>query len=343
MVLGGGGFLGTHLVNDLLRQGASVRMIDRHPVLCPGPAAPGLEVCWGDLTTGSGIEASLRGVDLVYHLISTTVPSTSNADPIADVESNLVGSLRLLQMMKTMEVGRIVYISSGGTVYGNPSILPVPESHPLNPLCSYGVVKVAVENYLQMFSALYGLTATVLRVSNPYGPHQRHLGVQGVIATFFKKVIDGQAIEIWGDGSVVRDYIYVGDVVVGMLRAGSSERSGTYNIGSGVGHCLNEVLHIVCKLTGRKADVTYLPHRKFDVGRIFLDIGKASKELDWRPSLTLEQGCLHYWNIIKDNEGCDSPVSGCGSSELVGSSIGAGTVRLGGIFEGVGKRPQSGT
>lgn len=302
LVLGGGGFLGTHLVNGLLRQGASVRTVDRHPVLCPRPV-PRLEVYRGDLTTGSGIEASLRGVALVYHLISTTVPSTSNADPIADVESNLVGSLRLLQMMNTMGVGRIVYVSSGGTVYGNPSIFPVPENHPLNPLCSYGVVKVAVENYLRMFSALHGLTATILRVSNPYGPHQRHLGVQGVIATVFKKILDGQNIEIWGDGSVVRDYIYVGDVVEGMLRAGSCDRSGTYNIGSGVGHCLNEVLEIVCRLTERKPDVTYLPHRKFDVERIILDIGKASRELDWKPSFTLEQGCLHYWNIIKDNGG----------------------------------------
>jgi len=105
----------------------------------------------------------------VYHLISTTVSSASNADPIIDVESNLVGSLRLLQMMKAMEVDRVVYISSGGTVYGNPSVLPVPESHPLNPLCSYGVVKVAVENYLRMFSTLYRLKTRILRVSNPSG------------------------------------------------------------------------------------------------------------------------------------------------------------------------------
>jgi UDP-glucose 4-epimerase len=114
--------------------------------------------------------------------------------------------------------------------------------------------------------------------------------------------MDGQVIEIWGDGSVVRDYIYVGDVITAMLRAGECERSDTYNIGSGVGHSLNQILDIVRKLTGCKVNVRYLPSREFDVKRTFLDISKVARELDWRPSLTLEDGCAQYWSVITSNE-----------------------------------------
>jgi UDP-glucose 4-epimerase len=314
LVLGGTGFLGTHLVKALAREGVRVRTFDRNQPKVIGKSRldetdgrvlalrlPNVEVVTGDFVTGSGLAEALDGVDLVYHLISTTVPSTSNADPIFDVQSNLIGTLRLLEMMRSAAVHRIVYVSSGGTVYGNPSILPGPESHPLGPLCSYGVVKVAIENYLHMHTELYGLTSNVLRVSNPYGTHQHHIGVQGVIPTFFKKIVDGLPIEIWGDGSIVRDYIHVNDVVSALLRAGARERSGTFNIGSGMGHSVNEILDIVQRQVGSVADVRYLPHRTFDVERIYLDISKARAELHWQPLLALDEGCAVYWQALKQH------------------------------------------
>ncbi|CAG9213014.1 Epimerase domain-containing protein [Paraburkholderia sabiae] len=311
LVLGGTGFLGTHLVDALVRSGSAVRVFER---LAP-PAATGaslsqrdvlvttrdwhgVEMVRGDFVSGDGLAAALEDVDLVYHLVSTMVPSTSNLDPIADVQSNLVGSVRLLQLMQAAGVKRIVYVSSGGTVYGNPTVLPVPETHALNPLCSYGVVKVAVENYLHMYSELHGIVANVLRVSNPYGTHSQHIGVQGVIPTFFRKIADGTPLEIWGDGSVVRDYIHVSDVVTALLRAGAREQSATFNIGSGTGHSVNEILDVVQQQVGRKASVRYQPQRSFDVERIFLDITKAREELNWQPSLTLAAGCARYWEAL---------------------------------------------
>ena len=303
LVLGGRGFLGTHLVDSLLRQRVPVRIYDRGPAVAVGCDGAEAEMHIGDFATGDGLDDAVAGVDLVYHLISTTVPSTSNADPAADVEGNLLGTLRLLASMRRHGAARIVFVSSGGTVYGNPSILPVPEHHPLQPLCSYGVVKVAIEHYLSMFAALEGLQATVLRVSNPYGTHQRRIGVQGVIPTFASKIAAGDRIEIWGDGSVVRDYVHVDDVVDALLRAGASERSGVYNIGSGVGHDLNRVLDLLVRLIGRPARVEYLPQRNFDVGRIFLDVGKAEAELGWRPSLSLEEGCARYWRAVREGGG----------------------------------------
>ncbi|CAN7435183.1 GDP-mannose 4,6-dehydratase [Paraburkholderia hospita] len=316
LVLGGRGFLGTHFVDAFARCKIPVRIFDRRARQSLDPAsvdvidslddmagASNVEIVTGDFACGEGLADALDGVDLVYHFISTTVPSTSNANPISDVQSNLIGTLRLLEMMRDAGVRRIVYVSSGGTVYGNPLTLPVPETHPLQPLCSYGIVKVAVENYLHMHAELYGLTSNVLRVANPYGTHQHHIGVQGIIPTFFKKVAEGSPIEIWGDGSVVRDYIHVNDVVSALLRAGARDQAGTFNIGSGIGHSVNEILEIVQRHIGQQANVRYLPQRNFDVARIYLDISKARLELDWQPLLSLDAGCALYWEAIRQQAG----------------------------------------
>lgn len=201
LVLGGQGFLGRHLSEQLLREGATVRIFDR-PGIGGTPNrddSKRVEVVQGDFVEGHGLSQALHGIDLVYHLVSTTVPSGSNANPIEDVNSNLIGTLRLLDMMRCSGVKRIVYASSGGTVYGNPQSLPVPEAHPLQPISSYGIVKVAIENYLRLHSELNGLTANILRISNPYGMHQNRLGAQGVIATFIRKLMNNESIEIWGD------------------------------------------------------------------------------------------------------------------------------------------------
>jgi UDP-glucose 4-epimerase len=302
LVLGGRGFLGRNLVDVLLRDGASVRTFDRQlsSSSTDQPAFKGkVEEFEGNFIDGQGLEAALDNVDLVYHLISTTVPSGSNADPIGDVTSNLAGTLRLLKAMSRLGVNRLVYASSGGTVYGNPCVLPVPEWHTLQPISSYGVVKVAVENYLHLHSELHGLQANVLRISNPYGMHQRRIGTQGVIATFLNKLVNGQTIEIWGDGSAVRDYIYVADVARALLLAGRREKSGTFNIGSGVGHSLNDVLRVLRNQTGLETEVRYLPHRKFDVSQTFLDIERAREKLGWTPFYTLEEGCARFCQLME--------------------------------------------
>jgi UDP-glucose 4-epimerase len=301
LVLGGRGFLGRHLSEELTRAGASVRVFDRAGT---APAAIDefsneVEVIEGDFVEGRGLANALCGVDLVYHLISTTVPSGSNANPIEDVTSNLVGTLRLLDLMRCASVNRIVYASSGGTVYGNPQVLPVAESHPLRPISSYGVVKVAVENYLHLQSELNGLIANVLRISNPYGAYQKRIGAQGVVATFINKLRNDEPIEIWGDGSVVRDYVYATDVAKALLLAGWRSRSGIFNIGSGVGHSINDVLRIVRKETGLSGHVRYLPNRRFDVHRTYLNIDRARNELGWQPLYSLEEGCARYWESLR--------------------------------------------
>lgn len=300
LVLGGQGFLGTHLVDLLQREDCSVKTFDRRSARAGGraPVPAGVRFIEGDFSDEAALKDALAGVDLVYHLISTTVPGNSNRDPVNDVGSNLVATLRLLDLMRAAGVRRIVYASSGGTVYGNPATLPVPETHALNPICSYGIVKAAVEHYLGLYSTLHGLTANVLRISNPYGMHQTRIGAQGVIATFANRLIRDDPIEIWGDGSVVRDYIYVPDVARALVKAGGRSKSGTFNIGSGAGHSVREVLEVLQRTLGRSGKVCFQQHRECDVDRTYLDIGHARSELGWEPEYSLESGCADYCNLL---------------------------------------------
>lgn len=300
LVLGGNGFIGSHLVKSLVANGLSVRVFGRSSNNRFEQPIQGVDYRYADFADSVQIAEALIDVDIVVHLISTTVPSTANLDPVADVQGNLISTIGLLQQMRELGVNRLVYLSSGGTVYGNAKIVPIPEEHERAPLSSYGIVKVAIENYIAMFSSLYGLQALILRASNPYGPMQGHLGVQGVIPTFFQRIINGEQIRIWGDGSAVRDYLYVDDLISFLVKGIQKNLVGVYNIGSGEGTSLREILTLIEKISGRQADVRYLPSRGFDVQKVILDINKAQKALDWQPVVSLQEGCNRYWQWVKE-------------------------------------------
>lgn len=211
LVLGGNGFIGSHVVDELLLAGHDVNIFDKNSEAWRSPLFS-VRYFLGDFSDTSLLAESLQGVDVVIHLISTTIPSTSNLDPIADIQGNLSHTVRLLQLMVSFNIKRIVYLSSGGTVYGVPSISPIPETHALDPICSYGVVKAATEKYLGMFAHLHDLQPTIIRPSNPYGPRQGHQNAQGVIATFMSRILAKKKIYVWGDGTVKRDYFFVTDL-----------------------------------------------------------------------------------------------------------------------------------
>ena len=290
VILGGRGFLGSHLALALLGRGHEVRIFDR-----PGSKAalpvPEQEFVGGDLANREDLIGALAGCDTVFHLVCTTLPASSNENPLYDVETNLVSTIRLLDVARASGTKKIVFASSGGTVYGVPRDLPVKEEHPTDPLCSYAISKLAIEKFLHLYSHLHGIDYTVLRIANPYGEGQSPFGKQGAIAVFTYKALRGEPIQIWGDGEVVRDYLYVGDVADAMLKAAAYSGSHrVFNIGAGRGHSLNEILTRIEALLGRRVERAYLPGRRLDTPVSVLDISRAQADLRWTPETPLDAG-----------------------------------------------------
>jgi len=298
LVLGGNGFIGSHVVDALLVAGHRLRVLGHAPELYRAPLA-GVDYISGDFADESLLAEALEGMDAVCHLISTTVPATSNLDPVADVQSNLVNTIHLLEQMRLKNIRRIFYLSSGGTVYGNPQYSPVDENHPLHPLCSYAVVKLAIENYLFMYQQLHGFEPIVLRASNPYGPRQGHAGVQGLIGTFLSRLATGEAVEIWGDGKVIRDYIYIGDLAELCVKSLQSDCCGVFNAGSGVGHSVNDIVGVMREEINADLQVNYRDGRDFDVKEIVLDMRHTCNTFAWQPQTDLRAGLQEHWRWLQ--------------------------------------------
>lgn len=299
LVLGGNGFIGVHLVESLLAGGGPVRVYDRSTNKF-GVAPGGAEYVQGELGNHGLIREAVEGMEVVFHLVSTTLPKTSNDDPIYDVRSNLVDALQLLEACVEAGVRKVVFASSGGTVYGSPRTVPITEDHPTDPITSYGIVKLAVEKYLGLFHHLHGLDYAALRISNPYGPYQDPRGQQGAIAVFLHRLLTGEPITVWGDGSVVRDYLYVSDLAEALgLAATTGTRRKVFNVGSGRGASLNELVDFVAEATGERPRVDYLPGRSLDVPANVLDVTLAWEELGWVPRTDLIEGMAGAWAWIQ--------------------------------------------
>lgn len=293
LILGGGGFLGSHLSEALLTQGYAVRIFDRPNLLRFNSFQGNEAVEWveGDFINREHVAQAVSGCDIIYHLVSTTLPRSSNENPVYDVETNVVGTLHLLEAAQKNKVKKIVFVSSGGTVYGNPQQVPIKESHPTEPICSYGIGKLAIEKYLNLFYLLHGIEYCVLRLANPFGERQRVAAAQGAVAVFLSKALRNEVIEIWGDGSVIRDYFHVSDAVSALTKALTYEDSTRiFNIGSGVGQSLNEILDAIETLLGCGVKRAYLPARAFDVPVSVLDIAKAAEFLHWKPQISFAEG-----------------------------------------------------
>jgi UDP-glucose 4-epimerase len=293
LVLGGGGFLGSHLVDALLGAGHYVRVFERpnlshYRVFRPEESVEWLE---GDFVNGESVRIAIEGCEVIFHLASTTLPRPSNDNPAYDVATNVGGTLNVLELARDAGVRRVIFSSSGGTVYGVPGQIPISESHPTDPICSYGITKLAIEKYLHLYRQLHGLDYCVLRLANPYGERQRISTAQGAVAVFLHRALHQLPIEIWGDGSVVRDYFHVSDAVAAFLRALDYEGSRRiFNIGSGESLSLNQLLAEIELLLGRPVRRRYIAGRSFDVPANVLDISAARDELGWRPQISFADG-----------------------------------------------------
>ena len=293
VIFGGGGFIGSSVADQLLNSGYSVRIFERSgvPVYRHFQEYEPMEWVTGDFNNNADIDRAIIGADLVCHLVSTTVPGTSAVNVTYDIQTNLIPSVHLLNAMQKEGIGRIIFISSGGAVYGPSRYLPLDESHPTNPVVPYGITKLGVEKYIQMFEHLYGITGIILRVSNPYGARQRPESGQGAISTFIHRALKNKELEIWGDGNVVRDYLFIDDVATAFERAVRYEGpERIFNIGSGQGKSLNEIISILEILLGQPLKKNYINSRPYDVPVNILNTSRATRELGWSPSVSLNDG-----------------------------------------------------
>ena len=302
LVLGANGFLGSHVAERLLKGGYSVRCFDSSETgMANLDTIKGeIEIQTGDFLNKADLARALEDVDYVFHYIGTTVPATAAKDPIYDVETNVIGTIRLLQLAVDSKVKKLVFPSSGGTIYGEPASLPVRETHALNPMDPYGISKVAIEKYLNYFNRAYGLDYLVLRYSNPYGERQSPYGQQGVIPVFLNKIKMGERPVIYGDGSMERDYIHVGDAAEATIAALEKKTTHRiFNVGSGSGTSLNRLIELMSGVTGKKVDPVYAEDSVVRVHKVVLDVSRIRDEVDWKPGTSLHEGIERTWRWLR--------------------------------------------
>ena len=289
IVLGAGGFIGANLCRSLLGQVGALRAFGRRnafPI-----QSRDCEWITGDFADPHALASAISRSDVVFHLVNATTPAEANLDKVAELNANVANTLRLLDICRATGVQRVVFVSSGGTIYGMPTEIPTPETAPTNPITAYGISKLAIEKYLGLYEYLDGLEYRVLRVANPFGPFQRNLKNQGVIGAFLHKALAGKSIEIWGDGNVVRDYIYIDDVVDALIRAATHGGAGRiFNIGSGEGRSLNDLVSTIGRLLNIDLPIEYRSARPVDVPVSILNTSFAAKDLNWRAYTNFEDG-----------------------------------------------------
>lgn len=301
LVTGGAGFIGRNLIVELLFRGYKVTSLD---IKKPDIDDDRLEVIVGSFADENVLGPVLEDIDVIFHLASTTIPKSSNDDPVFDINTNLVGSYLLLEQSIKHNVKQFIYVSSGGTVYGVPTYLPVDEAHKTDPICSYGIVKLAFEKYLQMYMNMGKVNASIIRLANPYGQYQNPYSGQGAVMAFCYKALAKEEIQIWGDGEVIRDYVHISDVITALCVTFEKQVNGVFNVGSGRGYSLNQLIAVIESSLGCEINKKYLPGRSFDVPEIFFSVDKAIKKLGWEPKVSLAVGIPELLDFIRDQGSC---------------------------------------
>lgn len=296
LVIGGCGFIGSHIVAELAAYNYSVLVYDTN-----ANDANNTDVITyinGSFSDLPALESAIErhNVSHVVHLVSSTLPKSSNEDMKFDLTSNVVQTLSMLDLCVKHGINKVLYMSSGGTVYGVPQSLPVKETHPTDPTCSYGICKLAIEKYLALYKHLFGLQYVIIRAANPYGPGQNPLTGQGIIATYVHRIKMALPLEVWGDGRVIRDYFDVRDLANLCHRALFSEHCGVFNAGSGNGTSINELIKVLSGQMQIQPQIIYKERRIFDVPTIILDCSRAEQFFGWKATINLVDGVSHYIN-----------------------------------------------
>jgi UDP-glucose 4-epimerase len=300
VVLGANGFIGSALTRLLLQSGHWVLACDLAREFFDLPAHPRLEMRHLDFLDEVAIAGAVEGADWVFHLVSTTKPASAEANLTFDVQTNVIGSIRLFEACAAAGVERVMFASSGGTVYGRPERLPVAERSRAEPRCAYGLAKLTIERYGKLIEerSAHALKVLALRIGNPFGP-RHHDPDQGVIPVFMRRIRQGLPLQVWGDGSVVRDYVHVDDVARAFIAAAAySGQERVFNVASGCGKSLRDIIEQLQALAPVPVAVEYRPGRPFDVPAMVLDISLAERELGWCPQVSFDSGLVQTWESM---------------------------------------------
>jgi UDP-glucose 4-epimerase len=292
LILGGAGFIGGNLSRALVKSGIPTTIFTR-PTASLGriqDILDDVELIYGDFLDDSTLEEAINGVDVVFHLISTTFPNRKEKSSVYDVLSNLLPTIRLIEMCLENNVKKIVYASSGGTVYGEPQSNLISETQTLLPKSAYGQSKLTIENYLNFYARTTNLDINILRISNPFGPGQHSWRVQGIVAVAIGCLLHKRTLQIYGEGETVRDYIYIDDVIEAMLLIASSSGSSIVNISSGKGYSILDIVHKIESLTSQIIDKQFISSRPGDVRVNVLSNQKAFDLYGWKPHISLDEG-----------------------------------------------------
>jgi UDP-glucose 4-epimerase len=301
LILGGNGFIGSHLADALHIEGYELVIFDHFKRGSRNFKNISNEITLhtGDFSNKESLTSALIDVDYVFHYISTTTPASAFANPVYDIESNVINSIKLLQYSVEAGVKKFIFPSSGGTIYGEPTCIPINESAPVNPTNPYAISKFSIEKYIQYFNKTYGLDYLILRYSNPYGERQSPYGDQGVIPIFLNKIRNNEKPKIYGDGSSIRDYIYIQDAVDATLSLLEIKKpDNIFNIGSGQGFSLNQLIDLMSLVCERSIEPEYIQSEQKYISKIVLDISKIQRVAKWNPKVDLLTGLKQTWNWI---------------------------------------------
>lgn len=295
MVLGAAGFIGTNLAISLAKEQENIiTLVDKDLSYFDSIRKLNLNnitIIESDFVESTDFDALLQNQDIIYHLVSTTIPTTSNQQIPQELAANVVVTSKMLEACVRCKVKKVVFVSSGGTVYGKELNCPLHEDMATNPISSYGIQKVTIEKLLYLYEYMYGLDYRVIRLANPYGPYQRPNGILGAVTTFTYKALKGEEITVFGDGSVVRDFIFIDDAVRAILTiANGTSKYKTFNLGCGYGTSIKEVLQTIHDVLNVEENIVFKPGRKVDVPINYLDISRYEKEYGKLNPIPMDEG-----------------------------------------------------
>lgn len=300
LVTGGAGFIGSHLVDELINEGHDVTVVD-------------------NLSSGNKkhinnkakfYKLDIQGPDVdkifhdnrpeyIFHQAAQIDVRRSVADPVYDAKVNILGSINIMQCCIRHNVRKIIFASSGGAIYGEQIIFPAPEDHPLKPISPYGISKLVVEHYLNYYRMIHSLDFTVLRYANVFGPRQDPFGEAGVVAIFMQKMLNGERPTINGDGEQTRDFVYVGDVARANILAMQNRSNDIFNIGTGIETSINALYENIKMITNFKLDKKYAEPKQGEQRRSVVDNAKARQILRWSPEKSLIEGLMGTYEYFK--------------------------------------------